>query len=196
MRKFFITFFVLLSCYVIWPYLVVFNLYVALKTGDTGAVEERVDWAPLKEGLIESLNQLVAIELKKKLKKEGIQVSFDSLTLSKEISKKIGTPEGLIYLFNKPEKFLGQIRQAFESQTSTRQITPPITQKKPYEPEGPNISNLYKRIDYAFFTNLSSFRLSFRIRPHLKDNLPFTLDWHRLGFSWKLVQLKLPANLR
>ena len=196
MRRFFITFFVLLSCYVLWPYLAVFNLYVALKTGNTGEVEKHVDWTPLKEGLTEGLNQLVAKELKKNLKKEGIQVSFDSLTLSKEISKKIGTPEGLIYLFHKPEKFLGQIRKAFENETSAKQIAPPSTQKKPYEPEGPKISGLYKRIDYVFFTNLSSFRLSFRIRPHLKDNLPFTLDWHRLGFSWKLVQLKLPANLR
>ena len=130
------------------------------------------------------------IELKKKLKKEGIQVSFDSLTLSKEISKKIGTPEGLIYLFNKPEKFLGQIRQAFENKTSTKQITPPSTQKKPHEPEGPNIPDLHERIDYIFFTDLSSFRLSFK-----QGNLPFTLDWHRLGLSWKLVQLKLPVSL-
>jgi len=190
MRKFFITFFVLLSCYVLWPYLVVFNLYVALKTGDTGGVEERVDWEPLKEGLTKDLDQLVAKELKKNLRKEGIQVSFGSLTLSKEISEKIGTPAGLIYLFNKPEKFLEQIRQAFENKTSAKQITPPSTQKKPYEPEGPNIPSLHERIDYVFFTDLSSFRLSFK-----QGNLPFTLDWHRLGLSWKLVRLKLPANL-
>ena len=166
MRKFFITFFVLLPCYALWPYLVVFNLYVALKTGDTGGVEKRVDWAPLKESLAKDLDQLVAKELEKNLKKEGIQFSFDSLTLSKEISKKIGTPEGLIYLFNKPEKFLEQIRQAFENKTSAKQITPPSTQKKPYEPEGPNIPDLHERIDYVFFTDLSSFRLSFK-----QDNL-------------------------
>ena len=190
MRKFFITFFILLSCYFLWPYLVVFNLYVALKTGDTGGVEKRVDWAPLKESLAKDLDQLVAKELEKNLKKEGIQVSFDSLTLSKEISEKIGTPAGLIYLFNKPEKFLEQIRQAFENKTSAKQITPPSTQKKPYEPEGPNIPSLHERIDYVFFTDLSSFRLSFK-----QGNLPFMLDWHRLGLSWKLVRLKLPANL-
>ena len=190
MRKFFITFFILLSCYVLWPYLAVFNLYVALKTGNIGEVEEHVGWISLKEGLTKDLDQLVARELKKNLKKEGVQVSFDSLTLSKEISEKIGTPKGLIYLFDKPEKFLEQIRQTFENKTSTKQITPPSTQKKPYEPEGPNIPSLYKRIDYVFLTDLSSFRLSFR-----KGNLPFTLDWHRLGFSWKLVQLKLPENL-
>ncbi len=190
MRKFFITFFILLSCYVLWPYLAVFNLYVALKTGNTGEVEKHVDWIPLKEGLTKDLDQLVARELKKNLKKEGVQVSFDSLTLSKEISEKIGTPEGLIYLFNKPEKFLEQIREALENKTSTKQITPPSTQKKPYEPEGPNIPDLHKRIDYVFFTGLSSFRLSFK-----QGNLPFILDWHRLGLSWKLVQLKLPVNL-
>jgi len=190
MRKFFITFFVLLSCYVLWPYFAVFNLYVALKTGDTVGVEERVDWASLKESLTEDLDQQVARELKKNLRKEGIQVSFDSLTLSKEISGKIGTPKGLIYLFNKPEKFFEQIRQAFENKTSSKQIPPPSTQKKSYEPEGPNVPSLYKRIDYVFFTDLSSFRLSFK-----KGALPFTLDWHRLGLSWKLVQLKLPANL-
>jgi len=190
MRKFFITFFVLLSCYALWPYLVVFNLYVALKTGDTGGVEKSVDWAPLKEGLTKDLDQLVAKELEKNLKKEGVQVSFDSLTLSKEISEKIGTPKGLIYLFNKPEKFLEQIRQALENKTSAKQIPPPNAQKKSYEPEGPNIPDLHERIDYAFFTDLSSFRLSFK-----QGNLPFTLNWHRLGFSWKLAQLKLPANL-
>ena len=190
MRKFFITFFILLSCYFLWPYLVVFNLYVALKTGNTSGVEKRVDWAPLKEGLTKDLDQLVAKELEKNLKNEGIQVSFDSLTLSKEISEKIGTPEGLIYLFNKPEKFLEQIREAFENKTPTKQITPPSTQKKPYEPEGPNIPDLHERIDYVFFTDLSSFRLSFK-----QGNLPFTLDWHRLGLSWKLVQLKLPVSL-
>jgi hypothetical protein len=165
-------------------------LYVALKTGNTGKVVERVDWTPLKEGLTKDLDQLVARELKKNLKKEGIQVSFDSLTLSKEISGKIGTPEGLIYLFNEPEEFLEQIREAFENKTSTKQITPPSTQKKPYEPEGPNIPDLHERIDYIFFTDLSSFRLSFK-----QGNLPFTLDWHRLGLSWKLVQLKLPVSL-
>ena len=189
MRKFFITFSILLSCYFLWPYLVVFNLYVALKTGNTSGVEKRVDWAPLKEGLTKDLDQLVAKELEKNLKNEGIQVSFDSLTLSKEISEKIGTPKGLIYLFNKPEKFLEQIREAFENKTPTKQITPPSTQKKPYEPEGPNISDLHERIDYVFFTDLSSFRLSFK-----QGNLPFTLDWHRLGLSWKLVQLKLPVS--
>ena len=68
MRKFFITFFILLSCYVLWPYLAVFNLYVALKTGNTGVVEEHVDWIPLKEGLTKDLDQLVARELKKNLK--------------------------------------------------------------------------------------------------------------------------------
>ena len=190
MRKFFITFFILLSCYVLWPYLAVFNLYVALKTGNTSEVEERVDWAPLKEGLTKDLDQLVAKELEKNLKKEGIQVSFGSLTLSKEISEKIGTPKGLIYLFNKPEKFLEQIREAFENKTSTKQITPPSAQRKPYEPKGPNISDLHERVDYVFFTGLSSFRLSFQ-----QGNLPFTLDWHRLGLSWKLVQLKLPVSL-
>ncbi len=190
MRKFFITFFVLLPCYALWPYLVVFNLYVALKTGDTGGVEKRVDWAPLKEGLTKDLDQLVAKKLEKNLKKEGIQVSFGSLTLSKEISEKIGTPKGLVYLFNKPEKFLEQIRQALENKTSAKQITPPSAQKKSYDPEGPNIPDLHERIDYAFFTDLSSFRLSFK-----KSNLPFTLEWHRRGIFWKLVQLKLPANL-
>ena len=190
MRKFFITFFILLSCYVLWPYLAVFNLYVALKTSDTIWVEEHVDWAPLKEGLRKDLDQLVARELKKNLGKEGIQVSFDSLNLSKEISEKIGTPAGLIYLFNKPDEFIGQIRQVFKKKTSVKQITPPSIQKKPYEPEGPNIPDLHEQINYVFFTDLSSFRLSFK-----QGNLPFTLDWHRLGLSWKLVQLKLPVSL-
>lgn len=190
MRKFLITAVVLVSCYVLWPYFALFNLYVALETADTAGVEKRIAWEPFKKDLRKDLDQVAAETLKKKLKKEGIQISFDSLNLAKEISDKIGTPEGLIYLFHKPEEFIGQIRQIFKSKISPKQLKPPIPQKKPYEPEGPNIPNLYERIDYVFFTGLSSFRLSFK-----KGNLSFTLNWHRRGISWKLIRLKLPVNL-
>ncbi|MCH8158145.1 MAG: DUF2939 domain-containing protein [Nitrospinae bacterium] len=190
MRKFLITAVALVSCYVLWPYLVMFNLYVALETADTAGVEKRIAWGPFKKGLRKDLDQLVAEKLKKELKKEGIQISFDSLTLAKEISDQIGTPEGLIYLFHKPEEFIGQIRQIFKSKISPRQIKPPVPQKKPYAPKGPNIPRLYERIDYVFFTGLSSFRLSFK-----KGNLPFTLDWRRQGISWKLIRLELPVDL-
>ena len=76
-------------------------------------------------------------------------MNFDSLALSKPISDKIATPEGLIYLFNKPADFIEQIRQILNNTISLKKINPPIPKKKTFEPEGPNFSDLFKRIKYG-----------------------------------------------
>ncbi|KMP12253.1 hypothetical protein UZ36_01455 [Candidatus Nitromaritima sp. SCGC AAA799-C22] len=189
MRKVLIPALILVGCYVLWPYLAVFNLFVALKTGDAIGVEERIDWVPFKKDLQSDLDRLVEIKLKQALKKKGVKVSFDSLTLSKEITGKIATPKGLIYLFQKPDEFLGQIREIFQSDVPPEKVNPPTPQKKSYEPEAPNIPSLYEQIEYVFFTDPANFRLSFK-----KGDLPFTLDWRRQGLFWKLTRLKLPVE--
>lgn len=180
---------VLLGIYILWPYLALFNLYVALTTGDAPGVEQRIDWKPFNEGLRKDLDRRMEREINRNLKKEGIRISFDSLTLSKDLSAKIGTPEGLIYLFNQPEEFIKQIRRVFQNAVPPDQVKPPAPQKKPYAPEGPNIPSLFERIDYVFFTGMSSFRLSFK-----KGDLHFILDWRRRGAAWKLIHLSLPLD--
>lgn len=189
MRKIFITVFSLTGIYLLWPYIAVFSLYVALKTGDVAGVEKRIDWPPFKKELQADLDHLVGIKFKENLNKKGMQVSFDSLTLSKQISDKIATPEGLIYLFNKPNEFIEQVRQIFNNAAPPEKINPPVPEKKSFEPEGPNIPNLAERIEYAFFTDLSNFRLSFN-----EGNMSFTLDWRLQGIFWKLIRLKIPIK--
>ena len=100
MRNVIISLFSLTCIYLLWPYIAVLILYVALQTGDIAGVEERVDWSSLKKELRVDLDNLIKIKLKESLNKK-MQLNFDSLTLSKQISEKIATPEGLIYLFNK-----------------------------------------------------------------------------------------------
>ena len=113
-------------------------------------------------------------------------MNFDSLTLSKSISDKIATPEGLIYLFNKPDDFIEQIRQILNNTILPEKINPPIPKKKAFEPVGPNFPDLIKRIKYAFFTEPDSFKLSFS-----EGDLSFTMDWRLQGLFWKLIRLKI-----
>ena len=186
MRIIRISLFSLLCVYLLWPYIAVFSLYVSLQAGHLEGVEERVDWSLFKKNFRVDLDNLVEVNLKKSLNKKNIQMNFDSLTLSKSISDKIATPEGLIYLFNKPDNFIKQIRQILNNTISPEKINPPIPKKKAFEPVGPNFPDLFKRIKYAFFTKPDSFRLSFN-----EGVFAFTMDWQLQGFFWKLIRLKI-----
>jgi len=189
-RNVIISLFSLTCIYLLWPYIAVLSLYVALQTGDIAGVEERVDWSSLKKELRVDLDNLIEIKLKESLNKK-MQLNFDSLTLSKQISEKIATPEGLIYLFHKPNEFIEQIRQIFKFSNALplEKINPPVVEKKSFELEGPNVPNLFERIKYAFFTAPDSFRLSFN-----EADLSFTMDWRLQGLFWKLVRLKIPIK--
>ena len=199
MRNVIISLFSLICIYLLWPYIAVFTLYVALQTGDIAGVEERVDWSSFKKELRIDLNNLIEIKLKQSLNKK-MQLNFDSMTLSEQISDKIATPEGLIYLFNKPNEFIEQIRQIVKnslpleaakkkSTAKKKSFNPPAAKKKSLELEGPNFSHLFEHIKYAFFTEPDSFRLSFN-----ETKLSFTMDWRLQGFFWKLVRLKIPIK--
>jgi len=198
-RNVIISLFSLICIYLLWPYIAVFTLYVALQTGDIAGVEERVDWSSFKKELRIDLNNLIEIKLKQSLNKK-MQLNFDSMTLSEQISDKIATPEGLIYLFNKPNEFIVQIRQIVKnalpleaakkkSTAKKKSFNPPAAKKKSLELEGPNFPHLFEHIKYAFFTEPDSFRLSFN-----EAKLSFTMDWRLQGFFWKLVRLKIPIK--
>ena len=144
MRNVFISLFSLTCIYLLWPYISVFSLYVALQTGNIVGVEERVDWSPFKKDLRVDLDNLVEVKLKENLNKKDMQLNFDSMTLSKQISDKIATPEALIYLFNKPNEFVEQIRQIFTNALPLEKINPPVPEKKSFEPEGPNFPDLFE----------------------------------------------------
>jgi len=192
-RNVIISLFSLTCIYLLWPYIAVLSLYVALQTGDIEGVEERVDWSSFKKELRIDLNNLIKIRLKESLNK-NMQLNFDSLNLAEQISDKIATPEGVIYLFNKPNEFIEQIRQIFKTTllleaAKKKSFNPPAAKKKPLELEGPNFPHLFEHIKYAFFTEPDSFRLSFN-----ESKLSFTMDWRLQGFFWKLVRLKIPIK--
>jgi len=192
-RNVIISLFSLAFIYLLWPYIAVFSLYVTLQTGDIAGVEERVDWSSFKKELRIDLNNLIKIRLKESLNKQT-HLNFDSLNLSEQICDKIATPEGVIYLFNKPNEFIEQIRQIVKNAlqleaAKKNSFNPPTAKKKSLELEGPNFSHLFGHIKYAFFTAPGSFRLSFN-----EAKLSFTMDWRLQGFFWKLVRLKVPIK--
>jgi hypothetical protein len=188
-RKILFSLFLLTCFYLLWPYIAVFSLYICLQTGDAAGVEERVDWFTIKKYLRVDLDNFANFKLKESLEQKKIQMNFDSLTLSKQISDKIATPTGLIYLFNKPNEFFEQISQIFSNTLSPENIKPPVPKKKAFRPEGPNFPDMFDRIKYAFFIKTDKFRLSFN-----KGDLSFILEWRLQGFFWKLNRLKVPIK--
>ena len=71
MRNVIISLFSLICIYLLWPYIAVFTLYVALQTGDIAGVEERVDWSSFKKELRVDLDNLVEVKFKESLNKKN-----------------------------------------------------------------------------------------------------------------------------
>ena len=189
MRNIFIALFFSALVFFLWPYIAVFNLYVQLKASNMAGVKKCVDWSSFERNMQANIDNLLRAKLKESLNKEEISYSFDSMIASKQIGSKVATPQGLIYLFNQPDEFIQQIRQIFTNALPPETINPPVPEKKPYKPEGPNFTNLFDRIKYAFFIGPGSFRLSFK-----EGDLSFTLDWQLQGFFWKLIRLRIPIK--
>jgi len=177
----------LLICYIFLPYLSLFNLYVALKSSDSESVEKRIAWDTLREGMRTDLDKFIQSKANTLLSKKDIKVSWKTTSFTKQMTDKIATPDGLIYLFHNPGKFFGQLRQMFDKGGDAEKLSPKA-EKTPFKPEGPNVEQLYDRIDYVFFTGPSSFRLSFNV-----GDMPFTLLLERRGLFWKVVRLQLPV---
>jgi len=190
MRNIFIALFFSAVVFFLWPYIALFNLYVQLKTSDMAGVKKCVDWSSFERKMQANIDNLLRAKLKESLNKEEISYSFDSMIASKQIGSKIATPEGLIYLFNQPNKFIQQFRQIFTNTLPAENINIPASKKKTLKPEGPNFQDLFERIKYVFFTEPEEFRLIFN-----EAGLSFTMDWQLQGLFWKLVRLKIPAKI-
>ena len=173
----------LLLAYVLSPYISIFNLYVALASSDQESVRERVLWDPVRERLSRDLDRFAQVQANQLLNKEGVSMSWDSASLAEEVTAKLATPEGLISLFHHPAQMVGQLRRAFDKGGDP--LLTPRVEKKTFTPEAPNIEQLANRLRYAFFTGLSSFRLSFAV-----GDLSFTLLLERYGLSWKVAELQ------
>ena len=167
------------------------KLYVGLKSSNREIVKEEINWTPFRKKIEENLNHYAKEVINRNLKRQNTQISFSSTSLTRKIAGKIATPEGMIFLFHKPNKYVDQIRDIFnktsdpkDKKASDLNKLNPSVEKKPLKLEGPNIPNLGEQIDYLFFTDFSHFEASFKIK-----NTPFIIKWERRGFDWKVETL-------
>ena len=179
---------ILVLAYSIWPYIALIKLYMGLESANKNTVMEEIHWPTIKKGIETNLNHFVKKTLNKNLKQQNLQISFSTISLTHQIADEIATPEGIIYLYHNPNKYADQIRKIFEKATETKQLSSTIEQK-PLKLEGPNVSSLWERIDYLFFTDFSNFKASFSIK-----GKSFTIIWKRRGFDWKVVLLDFPLT--
>lgn len=191
MRKLSISLCILIFAYLIWPYLAVLKLYVGLKSADKEIVMEEIHWPPFRKEIEKDLNRYVQEVLNKNLKQKNAQLSFSSNSLTRQIAEQIATPEGMIYFYHYPDKYVDQIRKIFEKASEPKSLNQKqlslLTKEKPLKLEGPDFLNLWERINYLFFIDISHFKANFNIK-----NKPFTIIWERRGFDWKVETLHLP----
>jgi hypothetical protein len=174
---------ILMMLYLFWPYMALLKLYVGLKFANREIVNEEINWSPFKKKIEENLNHFAKELINRDLKRKNIQISFSSTSLTRKIAEEMATPEGMIFLFHKPNKYLDQIRKIFETGSAPNKLNPPV-EKDSLKFEGPNMPNLRKKIDYLFFTDFSHFVASFKIK-----KISFIIEWERHGFDWKVKTL-------
>ena len=156
MRNVLISLFSLTCIYLLWPYIAVFSLYVALQTGDIVGVEERVDWSSFKKDLRVDLDNLVEVKLKESLNKKEMQLNFDSMTLSKQVSDKIATPEGLIYLFNKPDELLNRFARYSQTRFHLKKLTHLFPKKNHSNPRVRTFRIYLSELNTHFLSSLTA----------------------------------------
>ena len=169
----------------------VLKLYVALKSSNIETVKEEINWSPFRKRIEGSINYYAKEVLNRSLKQQNKQISFSSTSVTRKIADEIATPEGMIFLFHNPKKYVDQVREIFKKASDPKYKKPPNPKKlnppaerQPLKLEGPNIPDLRKRIDYFFFTDFSHFEADFKI-----ENASFTIKWVRRGFDWKVETL-------
>lgn len=183
--------------YFAWPYASLYGLFADLKASDVEAVRERVQWPAVRAGMKEDLDRFskdAANRISGKERMDGakISLSWNALPVTDQIAGAFATPQGLIALFNNPGALrcsLQAIKVGGEETVEAclkKQKESPLPKARTTGIEGPNVSRLFEKFDYAFFTGLFSFR--FKV---LHQGVPVTLDFKREAKGWVLIRIGL-----
>ena len=183
--------------YLIWPYVTLSSLYLALKGADQAALSERVDWRSLKANLASDINRLAVVAVNRRLddgQKAGQgpapRITWKASALADRIAATVATPAGLIALYDDPAyvrcllaAFRAGDRDAADGCRLAEASGAP-TAKRESGLQGPNLSRLAEKTGYAFFTGLLTFRLEV-----VHDGVPYSLRLRRRGWGWKLTRI-------
>ena len=184
--------FVVIFLYITSPYVCIARIYYAIKKPDTKTLSKLIDNKELQINFMHDVELII----KKLLLNSNFQIKFKTSNIPEIVSSQISSPEGLILLYTDTSKFISNLKNSFFFDKfldiTKNKKTPSQENKKSKERKkiaGPNIKDLPKKIRYAFFDGLFSFKLIL-----IRKNLKFELYLELKEFTWKLVKIKLPVD--
>ncbi|VIO73312.1 hypothetical protein CI1B_49170 [Bradyrhizobium ivorense] len=160
-------------CWIAWPCHVAYNLAVALKDGNASAIESRVDWEHLRQGLRADLNAMVLQNVSRtgsSPSASGLVAALAPAIINQMIDGYI-TPQGMANL-------VGQKTRARAGGATTGDGNG----------EGFDLS----RVQHAFFDG-GPFTFKVQLRNEKPNEEPFVILFHWDG-SWRLNRLVLPKS--
>jgi hypothetical protein len=190
--KFLFCLFVVVFLYITLPYVCIARIYYAIKKPDTKTLGKLIDSKELQINFMPDVELII----KKLLLNSNFNIKFETSNIPEIVSNQISSPEGLILLYTDTSKFISNLKNSFffgkfvditkNKKTSSQENK---KSKEKIKIEGPNIKDLPKKIKYAFFDGLFSFKLII-----IRENLKFEFYLKLKEFTWKLVKIKLPVD--
>ncbi len=190
--KFLFLLFVVVFLYFTLPYVSIARIYYAIKKPDTKTLAKLIDSKELQINFMPDVELII----KKLSLNSNFKIKFKTSNIPEIVSSQISSPEGLILLYTDTSKFIDNLKDSFyfgkffdinKSKETSSQANKKLKEK--IKIEGPNIKDLPKKIKYAFFDGLFSFKLII-----IRENLKFEIYLKLKEFTWKLVKIKLPVD--
>jgi hypothetical protein len=163
--------------YIASPYISVYGLFAAIKSGDTYALKRHINFPELKSSLKDEIKSKLLKGLKDSVKEDGgsdtaseIGLGFAALLGPAVVDSAVDaivTPSGLSAFISDPKNALNSSdeKDAAEKTDSSTLLN-------------------WNNVEYAFFTGLTEFEI--------RTNTDVTLHFSLHGTSWKLDGLTLP----
>lgn len=180
-----------------WPYYAAYDLVQAVQSGDVVALEHRVEWPSVREGLREDFKAAFA----KKMVADASRGDKAGSALGAGLAALIGpkiidtavdayvTPQGIATLIKSGRPQMQPTINSVVSKSSDAQAVPVATE--------PRIERRFDldRIRYAFFAqDLMTFRIDIAplANSDVKENTTLLLKW---SGNWRLTRIFLPPSV-
>lgn len=180
------------AAYIAYPYFSLWRLGVALENKDAAALESKIEWPSVRQGLKDDFNALFMTQMAASMKDQEDNAAFAALGMAlggaivNQMIDSIVTPQGIAILFQGDRPELPTPMRPGSGETITATAKPAMDQND-RKSRGPDIV-------WAFFEGPTSFRASLRGPNQPEHEKPLDIRMELVGGVWKLTRIMLPPE--
>jgi len=175
MKKLALLILVLIAAYVAYPYLALYRLGEALRAQDLGAVEAKVDWPKLRQGIKDDVNAALVAKVKPE---EGDDLAAFGIALAGKLAGPVidtaVTPAGLVAVAAADRPTLATLATRIYVSTSPDRPLP--------------------RLAGSSFSGLTGFEATVMPKGADGDDRAVQLRFELEGGYWMLTRVQLPTR--